>query len=391
MKFSTATIVATLFLVNHKTEAFVPASPSTQSHVSARTSTELNLFGLFKGAGTTKVKASEAAAKVVAPADATVLPTPTEEYVRSLFKLWNDALASEDPRLVAKRFAKNAVLLPTVSDVPRTDYEGIEEYFETFLKLKPLGEILQSNVHVGPGWAQDVGIYEFNMRATGKKVKARYSFVYIYEDDQWKVLHQHSSQMPEEVTPNDAPKLTKEQVANLFHLWNDALDTFDPEAVANRYTKKAVLLPTVSDIPRTTPEEIKDYFTLFLKSKPRGKILQSFVQFGPNWAKDVGTYEFTLRGDNNKIVRARYTFIYRFEDGQWKISHQHSSQMPEELMAAAAACQLQQATEKSEEQQIDDAKVLASKAVEVEEQGESKTQSQKKGSKTRAFLDKLGL
>ncbi len=362
MKFSS--IIVAVYLTAH-VNAFVPASTRTV----ATHSTELNLFGLFQGAGTTKVKPSEAAAKVGTPADP-VLPTPSEDYVRSLFKLWNDALASGDARLVMRRFSKNAVLLPTVSDEPRMDSEGIEDYFVNFLKLKPQGTILLSKVHVGPGWAQDVGIYEFTLGSTNKKVKARYSFVYIYEDDQWKVLHQHSSQMPEEVMPIDAPKLSADQVGNLFHLWNDALDTLDPEAVANRYTKNAVLLPTISDLPRTTPEAIKDYFTLFLKSKPQGKILKSYVQFGPKWAKDVGTYEFTLRGDNNKIVRARYTFIYRFEDGQWKISHQHSSQMPEELMASAAACEIK---------------------TDTEEQGGKQETTQKKEGKTRSLLERLGL
>ena len=28
-------------------------------------------------------------------------------------------------------------------------------------------------------------------------------------------------------------------------------------------------------------------------------------------------------------VRARYSFIYRFEGGDWKIDHLHSSMMPE--------------------------------------------------------------
>jgi uncharacterized protein (TIGR02246 family) len=268
---------------------------------------------------------------------ATHLPIPSDDHVRSLFRLWNDALATKDPRIVAKRYAKDAVLLPTLSDEPRMDAERIEAYFQAFLKLQPQGEIVLSKVHAGPGWAQDVGIYDFTMGATNKKVKARYSFVYVYEDNQWKILHHHSSQMPEEVTPNDAPKLTADQVGNLFHLWNDALDTLDAKTVANRYTKKAVLLPTVSDVARTTPESIQDYFESFLQSKPQGKILESHVEFGPNWGKDVGIYEFTLRGNNNKIVKARYSFVYRYEDGEWKISHHHSSQMPEGLMAAAAA------------------------------------------------------
>ena len=105
----------------------------------------------------------------------------TDDEVRGLFSLWNNALATLDPKQVANRYAKTGVLLPTVSDTPRSDYGAIEDYFVNFLKLKPQGEILESYVTVGHNWCQDVGIYEFNMGATGKKVKGRceYSFIVI--------------------------------------------------------------------------------------------------------------------------------------------------------------------------------------------------------------------
>ena len=108
-------------------------------------------------------------------------PITTEE-VQGLFNLWNDALATLDPSKVASRYSKNAVLLPTVSDIPRTDNDGIVDYFTNFLKLKPQGEIVSSNVIVGTNWAQDAGIYEFTMGSTGDKVKGRYTFVYVFED-----------------------------------------------------------------------------------------------------------------------------------------------------------------------------------------------------------------
>jgi uncharacterized protein (TIGR02246 family) len=250
----------------------------------------------------------------------------TESEVRGLFNLWNDALATLDPKAVATRYAKKGVLLPTVSDKPRTNFGEIEDYFINFLKLKPQGKIIESHVTIGKNWCQDVGIYEFTMNATGKKVKGRYSFVYVYEDGQWKISHHHSSIMPEGIVT--AQPITKDEVRGLFSLWNNALATEDPIKVANRYSKQAVLLPTVSDIPRTDFPMIVDYFRNFLKLKPQGKILSGDIIVGTNWAQDAGIYEFTM-GATGAKVKGRYTYVYVFEDGEWKISQHHSSVMPE--------------------------------------------------------------
>ena len=133
----------------------------------------------------------------------------TKEEVQGLFHLWNDALATGDSSLVASRYAAKGVLLPTVSDVPRDDADSITNYFDSFLLKEPQGEILESFVTIGTNWCQDVGIYEFTLGATGDKVKARYSFVYVYEEGQWKIAHHHSSQMPEEIVPKSPPHGSK--------------------------------------------------------------------------------------------------------------------------------------------------------------------------------------
>merc|ERR1712029_595245 len=252
----------------------------------------------------------------------------TKEEVQGLFKLWNDALATNDPEKVADRYSNFGGLLPTVSDTPRTDYPGIVDYFTNFLKLKPQGEILESNVIVGTNWAQDAGIYEFTMGATGAKVKGRYTFIYVYEDGEWKISQHHSSVMPEEGKPQG---ITEQEVKDLFQLWNGALATLDPYAVADRYAKDSVLLPTVSDIARTDYPGIVDYFTNFLKKKPQGEILESNVIIGHNWCQDAGIYEFTMGATGDK-VKGRYTFVYVYEDFQWKISSHHSSVMPEAML-----------------------------------------------------------
>jgi len=260
------------------------------------------------------------------------------DEVRGLFQLWNSALDTLDSDAVAKRYAKSGVLLPTVSDVPRTDYDGIKDYFDAFLQKKPQGVILESNVMIGTNWCQDAGIYEFTMGATGDKVKARYSFIYKLEDGEWKIAHHHSSMMPEAQlgsSSGDAKPLEEGEVRSLFSLWNDALATEDPDKVAQRYSKKPCLLPTVSDVPRTDYDSIKAYFVDFLQKKPQGVILESYVTAGSDWCMDDGIYEFTMGATGDK-VKARYSFVYTLEDGSWKIAHHHSSQMPEEVVPKAS-------------------------------------------------------
>eukprot|EP00546_Thalassionema_frauenfeldii_P014974 CAMPEP_0178912652 /NCGR_PEP_ID=MMETSP0786-20121207/10392_1 /TAXON_ID=186022 /ORGANISM="Thalassionema frauenfeldii, Strain CCMP 1798" /LENGTH=130 /DNA_ID=CAMNT_0020585279 /DNA_START=97 /DNA_END=485 /DNA_ORIENTATION=+ len=70
---------------------------------------------------------------------ASASPDISDSEVQALFGLWNDALATLDPDTVAKRYASTSVLLPTVSDTPRTDYDSIKSYFVDFLQKKPQG------------------------------------------------------------------------------------------------------------------------------------------------------------------------------------------------------------------------------------------------------------
>jgi uncharacterized protein (TIGR02246 family) len=109
--------------------------------------------------------------------------------------------------------------------------------------------------------------------------------------------------------------------------------------VAQRYWSDAVLLPTVSNTPRTNPGAITDYFEHFLPKRPRGHIDTRTVQSGCNLAVDMGTYTFSLMDDKGTTsqVAARYTFVYQYRDGAWKSLHHHSSAMPEGMLSAADA------------------------------------------------------
>jgi uncharacterized protein (TIGR02246 family) len=121
------------------------------------------------------------------------------------------------------------------------------------------------------------------------------------------------------------------QIAALFDRWNASLATLDPDKVVANYAPDGVLLATVSNQPRTTPPQIRDYFVKFLKDAPQGKIDTRTIKVGCNVAQDIGTYTFKF--NDGKTVHARYTYVYEWLNGQWLIAHHHSSAMPESVAA----------------------------------------------------------
>lgn len=120
-------------------------------------------------------------------------------------------------------------------------------------------------------------------------------------------------------------------VESQFDTFNKAWATKDPATVTALFSSDAVLLPTVSNKPRTSPAEVQDYFVSFLKGSPVGTINTSTVSLGCNMATRLGTWTVSLTNAQGvrSDVKARYSFIYKYDGGQWKIYHLHSSMMPE--------------------------------------------------------------
>ncbi|WIA23804.1 hypothetical protein OEZ85_013479 [Tetradesmus obliquus] len=251
------------------------------------------------------------------------------EAIAALFDTWNAALATKDPAAVADLYGHDAVLLPTVSNEVRTTRAGIVDYFSNFLKLSPQGKVDQSTIRLlSPDVALHSGVYSFTLNpAEGetKIVQARFTFLYRkYGNGHWRIAEHHSSAMPEAKPAG---------VEEMFDKWNEALQTGNPEVVADLYAPDGVLLPTVSNQVRTCRQGIIDYFSNFLKLKPHGTINSSVLrEVSPGVAISSGVYTFKLttpESGETRHVRARYTFIYRQIDGRWFIAEHHSSAMPE--------------------------------------------------------------
>ena len=140
----------------------------------------------------------------------------------------------------------------------------------------------------------------------------------------------------DQATSNNASSLrtgscrvaSNEEIAALFDRWNQSLQTGDPRKVVANYAEHSILLPTVSNKPRLTVAEKEDYFSHFLEDRPSGKIDFRYVELGCNSAVDAGLYTFTF-ARTGAVVKARYTYTYRWDGAQWLITSHHSSAMPE--------------------------------------------------------------
>ncbi|MBR8642944.1 SgcJ/EcaC family oxidoreductase [Streptomyces tuirus] len=173
-----------------------PAATSIRKRIAVATGVAVVAAGTFAlGAGVAGADSASKSEKHTG--------TVTKAQVLGLFDQWNAALRTGDPNKVADLYAKDAVLLPTVSDNVRTDRAEIVDYFEHFLQNRPVGKKIESVVNVlDRDTVIDTGVYEFALtdHETGEKatVKARYTYAYEKQPNgKWLIVNHHSSKMPQ--------------------------------------------------------------------------------------------------------------------------------------------------------------------------------------------------
>lgn len=126
-----------------------------------------------------------------------VCKATSEQEISALFDRWNRSLQTGDPHQVVANYAERSVLLATVSNQPRVTAAEKEDYFHHFLQNKPVGKIDWRMIQIDCNTAVDAGLYTFTFGATGAQVKARYTYTYKWNGQQWLITSHHSSAMPE--------------------------------------------------------------------------------------------------------------------------------------------------------------------------------------------------
>jgi len=132
----------------------------------------------------------------------TLFAASAETKVSEAYHQWCTTLSTaKNPQNIVKLYAPDATLLPTFSPKilsNRTD--EITHYFEKLLKLHQLKCSTDRLIVVMLGdTAVGTGFYTFSYldeQHHVKKTPARFTFVYRKENQQWMIVHHHSSVLP---------------------------------------------------------------------------------------------------------------------------------------------------------------------------------------------------
>lgn len=117
--------------------------------------------------------------------------------VRALTANWVRTVCTHNPQAVVQLYAPDGVLVGTVAQRIKQGRPDIKSYFDMFLAKPNLcGSFYGPDVvQTYPGYAIHSGTYLFSW--TGTEVAARFTFVYCWTPEGWKIANHHSSALPE--------------------------------------------------------------------------------------------------------------------------------------------------------------------------------------------------
>ena len=111
-----------------------------------------------------------------------------------MLETWIEKIRSNNANEVSDLYHKDGLLLGTFSNIERNGQKLILDYFKNLLKSQVDVEIITKHEYENECIATVSGLYNFILN--GKKIEARFSFVFLKTKKKWKILSHHSSILP---------------------------------------------------------------------------------------------------------------------------------------------------------------------------------------------------
>jgi uncharacterized protein (TIGR02246 family) len=112
--------------------------------------------------------------------------------------------------------------------------------------------------------------------------------------------------------------------------WTKAVETGTVDQIVALYDKDATMLSAFALDPLTSYDQLRGYYAKVVKEPNRKvDVTKQDVRVFGDVAMNTGLYVFHFEQDGEPLeLPARFTFVYKFKDGQWKIISHHSSRVP---------------------------------------------------------------
>ena len=118
----------------------------------------------------------------------------SKEAVAGTVDRWTTVLAENNPETIVALYSKDAVLWGTLSPTVRSDPAGLKAYFVGAFQALP-----KLTVKFGEQFIRvygDTDTLSYTKDGETKSIPARYSFTFVKEGNDCKIVDHHSSAMP---------------------------------------------------------------------------------------------------------------------------------------------------------------------------------------------------
>src|SRR5207248_7181923 len=124
----------------------------------------------------------------------------SKEAVAGAVDRWATVLAENNPDSIVALYSKDAVLWGTLSSTVRSDPAGLKSYFVGAFQALPKLTVKfgEQFIRIYGDTAVNTGYYTLFYTKDGetKSIPARYSFTFVKEGNDCKIVDHHSSAMP---------------------------------------------------------------------------------------------------------------------------------------------------------------------------------------------------
>ena len=126
-----------------------------------------------------------------------------EDDIAQLFERWSTALETQHPDRVTRLYDSDAMVIVGQSAAPRMGYGEIRDYYFHLVQRNPRVRLQSRMIRLGCNQAIDAGTAAMVLRGaregTTETIMVRYTFVYEFSGDSWRIVHHHVSQPQEAV------------------------------------------------------------------------------------------------------------------------------------------------------------------------------------------------